>query len=131
MSDTPVTLTKEAKEFLIKSVKEEGKTAVKLSVVFGTDSQGVPRFKYELQTVDGPDEELDLGDGVTLIVDGNALPVLRGTSVEFKQQKDENGNVVQQGFIFDNPNVPAMGGGCSGCPSNAGGGCSTGGCSSE
>ena len=129
--ETPVTLTQEAKDFLVKSVKEQGKEAVRLSLVFGKDASGRGRFKYDLQIVNGKDVEFDIGEGVKFVVDGSCLELLNGTEADLKEGKSAEGDSVL-GFVFSNPNhLQPEGGGCSGCPSNKGGGCSSGGCGTE
>jgi len=130
MEEKPVVdITEEAKAFLINAMKDQGKDAVKLTLVFGRDAAGNPRFKYELQNIDGPDVELDLGEGIRFVVDGNIVPAVKGTKIDLKEGQNEKGEKVT-GFIFDNPNIPQPVSACGGCPSSNGeGGCSSGGCS--
>lgn len=127
-----VSISEEARDFLIESLESQGKNSAKLSLVFGRNSKGQGAAKYQLIAVEGPDVEVDLGNGKSFILDGSTLPLLKGTKIDLKEGEDEQGNKIT-GFVFENPNdlMPLFGGGCSGCPSNQQGGCSTGGCSTE
>ena len=122
-----VNISKEALEFLLKSLEAQGKDSVKMSLIVGRDQQGRPKLKYELQTIEGPDIAVDLGNGKSFVIDGNIVPAVRGTKIDVKEGEDANGNKVV-GFIFDNPNVPRPLSGCSGCSSNTESGCNSGGC---
>jgi Fe-S cluster assembly iron-binding protein IscA len=124
-----VTISQKALEFLLKSLEAQSKDSVKMSLIVGRDQNGSPRLKYELQTIEGPDVTIDLGNGKKFVIDGNIVPAVKGTKIDLKEGLDAEGNKVV-GFIFDNPNVPRPTSDCSGCPSSKGKGCSTGGCES-
>ena len=126
-----VELSEEAKEYLVNSLKAQGKAAAKLSMVFGRDAQGQVRFKHEVQAVNGPDLEFEMQDGIKFIIEGNAVPLVKGTKISLKEGKNQAGETVK-GLVFENPNMVQPGeGGCAGCPSNSDSGCSTGGCGTE
>ena len=55
-------------------------------------------------------------EGFKLIVDSGTLQYLKGVEIDFVGDNDENAR-----FVFNN--LQPMGGGCSSCGSNTGGGC--------
>lgn len=130
--ETILEISDEALSFLKSSLGSENKKAARLELIFGRDALGKGTVQYQLIAVEGPDLELDLGDDQSFIIDGSTLPLLRGTKIDLRSGEDALGNHIT-GFVFDNPNeiMPQTGGGCGGCPSNKGGGCSSGGCSTE
>lgn len=61
------------------------------------------------------------GEGFAIIIDANALGVLKGVEIDFS----DNG-VSGASFVFNNLTPPEAASGCGGCPSSSaqGGGCS-------
>ncbi len=65
---------------------------------------GCSGFMYDIQYVDtpGPDDVAVTDKGVTLFIDRASLPYLKGTVMDWREDRFETG------FVFDNPNATAL-----------------------
>lgn len=95
-----VSVTPAAAEHLRKALASRGLPAVRISV----KDSGCTGFKYVMDEVEGgeaSDLKLTLDNGVELYVDEAALPVIRGTEIDFQIEG------VNRTLKFNNPNVVA------------------------
>lgn len=69
-----------------------------------TKAAGCSGLKYMLDYVETPTDDdvaIDVA-GVTLFIDKQSLPYLKGLKMDWKEDKFETG------FVFDNPNAKAL-----------------------
>ena len=77
-----LTITEEAKDYLCSISKENNKDYV----AFGVRGGGCSGFSYLWGFSDGPlkeDELIDLGDGISLIVDGMSIMYTLGSKIDY------------------------------------------------
>ena len=69
-----------------------------------TKVAGCSGFMYDIGYVDepGPDDVAVTDKGVTLYIDRPSLPYLKGTVMDWREDRFETG------FVFDNPNATAL-----------------------
>ena len=97
-----ILLTEKAAAQIKKIVTESGLPAEETRLRVGVKGGGCSGFSYMLDLTEEPkgemDEELD-SNGVKILVDMKSLLYLDGTEIDFKDE------VMQQGFVFKNPNA--------------------------
>ena len=94
----PVTLDEAAREHFRRKLGEEHAAGIRL----GVKESGCTGYAYVLDTADGPrgdDLVLDFGEGVRLFVERAALPILRGTRIEYVREG------INRVLKFANPNA--------------------------
>ena len=98
--DTPVRVTDAAADHFRKRLDGAGKTAVRISV----KESGCTGFMYVMEEVDGgqdSDTAVDLDNGVTVLLDADAVDFLRGTEIDYAREG------INRTLRFRNPNVVA------------------------
>jgi iron-sulfur cluster assembly protein len=97
-----ILLTEKAAVQIKKIVTESGLPAEETRLRVGVKGGGCSGFSYMLDLTEEPkgdmDEELD-SHGVKILVDMKSLLYLEGTEIDFKDE------MMQQGFVFKNPNA--------------------------
>ena len=97
-SSSVMTLTSAAIDRLQHLISVRGKPSV--GVRIGVRSRGCSGLSYKLEYADHQlptDERIDV-EGVTVLIESNALLFLLGSEMDFVQEK------VNAGFVFRNPN---------------------------
>ena len=97
-----ILLTEKAASQIKKIVTESGLPAEETRLRVGVKGGGCSGFSYMLDLTEEPrgdmDEELE-SNGIKVLVDMKSLLYLDGTEIDFKDE------VMQQGFVFKNPNA--------------------------
>ncbi len=97
-----ILLTEKAATQIKKIVTESGLPAEETRLRVGVKGGGCSGFSYMLDLTEEPrgemDEELE-SNGIKVLVDMKSLLYLDGTEIDFKDE------VMQQGFVFKNPNA--------------------------
>ena len=97
-----ILLTEKAAAQIKKIVTESGLPADETRLRVGVKGGGCSGFSYMLDLTEEPqgemDEELEC-NGIKVLVDQKSLLYLSGTEIDFKDE------VMQQGFVFKNPNA--------------------------
>ena len=97
-----ILLTEKAASQIKKIVTESGLPAEETRLRVGVKGGGCSGFSYMLDLTEEPkgemDEELE-SNGIKVLVDMKSLLYLSGTEIDFKDE------VMQQGFVFKNPNA--------------------------
>ena len=97
-----ILLTEKAATQIKKIVTESGLPADETRLRVGVKGGGCSGFSYMLDLTEEPatdmDEELD-SYGIKILVDQKSLLYLSGTEIDFKDE------MMQQGFVFKNPNA--------------------------
>jgi len=97
-----ILLTEKAASQIKKIVQESGLPAEETRLRVGVKGGGCSGFSYMLDLTEEPrgemDEELE-SNGIKVLVDMKSLLYLDGTEIDFKDE------VMQQGFVFKNPNA--------------------------
>ena len=76
---------------------------------------GGAQYMLTLENEPNNDDVVNEYDGVRILVDGDAAPIMEGAQIDYVE------DLMRSGFVITNPNMPAAGG-CGG-----GGGCGCGG----
>ena len=79
------------------------KDEVKIGLRFGVRTSGCSGFAYVVELADcvGESDQVFESNGVKVVVDGESLPLVSGTEIDYTR-----GN-LSEAFVFDNPNVAA------------------------
>jgi iron-sulfur cluster assembly protein len=97
-----ILLTEKAASQIKKIVTESGLPADETRLRVGVKGGGCSGFSYMLDLTEEPkgemDEELE-SNGIKVLIDSKSLLYLEGTEIDFKDE------VMQQGFVFKNPNA--------------------------
>ncbi len=97
-----IVLTEKAASQIKKIVTESGLPAEETRLRVGVKGGGCSGFSYMLDLTEEPrgdmDEELEC-NGIKVLVDMKSLLYLDGTEIDFKDE------MMQQGFVFKNPNA--------------------------
>lgn len=96
----PLNVTAAAAEHFRRKLDVAGKQAVRISV----KESGCTGFMYVMEEVDegaSSDSALDLDNGVRVLVDADAVTLLRGTEVDLVREG------INRVLRFNNPNVVA------------------------
>lgn len=98
-----VTITEKAAAEILKIVQEQELDAGKVHLRVGVKGGGCSGFNYILdltEAVRDTDEVMEQ-HGVRVVCDPKSLLYLHGTIVDFKDE------IMQRGFVFQNPNASA------------------------
>ncbi len=97
-----ILLTEKAASQIKKIVQESGLPAEETRLRVGVKGGGCSGFSYMLDLTEEPrgemDEELE-SNGIKVLIDSKSLLYLEGTEIDFKDE------MMQQGFVFKNPNA--------------------------
>ncbi|MBM3959254.1 MAG: iron-sulfur cluster assembly accessory protein [SAR202 cluster bacterium] len=116
---TLITISEEASLKLQEVLKEEGTPEAFLRISLAPGGRGGVQYMLGLET-EAEDEDTIVDTGaVKVLLDSDCAPLMEGTSIDYVE------TMQRSGFVINNPNFPATGGGC-GCGSG-GGGCGGGG----
>lgn len=74
------------------------------------------QYMLTLESDANDDDVVNDYDGVRILVDGDAAPIMEGAQIDYVE------DLMRSGFVITNPNIPSAGGGCGS------GGCGNGGC---
>jgi iron-sulfur cluster assembly protein len=112
-TETLITITERAEEKLVSLLDRRGFPAPLLRA-FVAGMGGCSGYQYGLQLAERAEEgDLKIASGrITLIVDPDSAPLLRGAEIDFVE------DVMRSGFTISNPNAPA---GCD-CGARSGNG---------
>ena len=99
--DAPLRLTESAAKQVLEIVRREELDASKIRLRVGVKGGGCSGFSYLLDLTDAQkdSDEVFVQHGVTVIVDPKSLLYLSGVVVDFKS------DIMQSGFVFNNPNA--------------------------
>ena len=99
--DAPLRLTESAAKQVLEIVQREELDASKIRLRVGVKGGGCSGFSYLLDLTDAQkdSDEVFVQHGVTVIVDPKSLLYLSGVVVDFKS------DIMQSGFVFNNPNA--------------------------
>jgi len=101
-----IKITDEARSKVLDFMKQHGKEADHaLRVVVGGFGPGGFRYEFfldELQNLQPGDERVDLGGGLSALVDDKSKASLEGATIDWKE------TIEGAGFIVDNPNEPRL-----------------------
>lgn len=114
-STAVITVTSTASEKLRGILEEEGQSGAALRVIVVPNGHGA---QYMLALEEGAsDDDVVLHDeGVQVIADTDSAPLLQGAEIDYAE------GLMRSGFVINNPNIEASGGGCA-----CGGSCGCGG----
>jgi iron-sulfur cluster assembly protein len=101
VSNSPVILTELAAKEIQKIIADQELDATKVHLRVGVKGGGCSGFSYILdltETVKETDEVFE-AHGVRIICDPKSLLYLTGVTVDFKDE------LMQRGFVFNNPNA--------------------------
>lgn len=119
-NSTLLTITEGASAKLQEILKEEGTPEGYLRISLAPGGHGGVQYMLGLEeSVDEADTVVDTGK-VKVLLDSDSAPLMEGTAIDYVE------TLHRSGFVIDNPNFPAMGGGCA-CGGGGGGGCGGGG----
>jgi iron-sulfur cluster assembly protein len=118
-NSTLLTISEGASAKLQEILREEGTPDAYLRITLAPGGNGGVQYMLGLESeADEGDTVVDAG-GVKVLLDTDSAPLMEGTSIDYVE------TLHRSGFVIDNPNFPATGGGC-GC-GGGGGGCGAGG----
>lgn len=119
-----ITVTDLAAEKLAEVLAEEGQPGAMLRVIVVPNGHGA-QYMLSLEETLAEDDLVLYESGIRVIADEDSAPLLQGASIDYSE------GLMRSGFVIENPNIAATGGGCGsggcGCGSG-GGGCGGGGC---
>ena len=119
----PVTLTSLAVDKLKEIMEDQGEAGSALRILMVPAGQGV-QYMLSLEQDDTENDVAVHQDGIRLLLDRDTIHLLDGTSIDYHE------DLMRAGFVINNPNIVAAGGGCGsgacGC-GGGGGGCGGGG----
>jgi len=114
-----LTISDEASQKLQEILKEEGTPEAFLRISLAPGGHGGVQYMLGLETeAEAEDTIVDTG-AVKVLLDSDSAPLMEGTNIDYVETMERSG------FVINNPNFPAVGGGC-GC-GGGGGGCGGGG----
>ena len=95
-----VTLTHNAAEHVRRFTGGQPEAALRLAI----KRNGCSGFAYVVDVVGGPREGDTVfeSQGITVMVDPAALPLVDGTCIDYARQG------LNEGFVYDNPNVKSL-----------------------
>ena len=76
------------------------------------------QYMLTLESEASDDDVVNEYDGVRILVDGDAAPIMEGAQIDYVE------DLMRSGFVITNPNMPAVGGCGGGC--GCGGNCACG-----
>lgn len=121
-NSTLLTVSEGASAKLQDILKEEGTPEAYLRITLAPGGHGGVQYMLGLEeNVEEEDTVVDTGK-VKVLLDSDSAPLMEGTSIDYVE------TLHRSGFVIDNPNFPAMGGGGCAC---GGGGCGCGGRGAE
>ncbi len=91
-----IVLTDQARHRVIQLLTQEGLTGVRIRL----RTRGCSGLSYVMEYIDAPDsgdEVVDLGEGLSLFIQGKALLFLTGTEMDYQESP------TRSGFVFKNP----------------------------
>jgi len=116
----------------LKTILEEEQTQGAAIRVIMVPSGNGAQYMLTLESEPTADDIVNEYDGVRILIDGDAAPIMEGAQIDYVD------DFTRSGFIITNPNMPSSGGcgggggggcGCgSGGSGSGGGGCGSGGC---
>lgn len=113
-----LTISQGASAKLQEILREEGTPDAYLRITLAPWGHGGVQYMLGLETdAEEQDTVVDTG-GVKVLLDSDSAPLMDGTSIDYVE------TFQRSGFVIDNPNFPATGGGGCAC---GGGGCACGG----
>jgi iron-sulfur cluster assembly accessory protein len=119
-NSTLLTISEGASAKLQEILREEGTPDAFLRITLAPGGHGGVQYMLGLETeAEEADTVVETG-AVKVLLDSDSAPLMEGTSIDYVE------TFQRSGFVIDNPNFPAMGGGCA-CGGGGGGGCGGGG----
>jgi len=125
-TDQLVTISESANLKLKELLNEHSDQGSYLRMMIMPNSQGGYQYALGIEETEGDGDLLVDGTGdIKVLIDSNAVELIKGTEVDYVD------GLMRSGFVISNPNLPASsgGGGCGGggggcgCGSGGGGGC--------
>ena len=123
-----IDVTAPAVEKLRTILEEEQTPGSAIRVIMVPSGHGA-QYMWTLESEPRADDVVNEYDGVRILIDGDAAPIMEGAQIDYVD------DFTRSGFIITNPNMPSSGGGCGsggcgcgsgGCGSGGGGGCACG-----
>ena len=135
-TDQLVTISESANLKLKELLNEHSDQGSYLRMMIMPDSNGGYQYALGIEETEGDGDLLVDGTGdIKVLIDSNAVELIKGTEVDYVD------GLMRSGFVISNANLPVSsgGGGCGsggcGCGSGGGGGCGSsgggGGCGSD
>ena len=117
-TDQLVTISDSANLKLKELLNEHSDQRSYLRMMIMPNSQGGYQYALGIEETEGDGDLLVDGTGdIKVLIDSNAVELIKGTEVDYVD------GLMRSGFVINNPNfAPAEGGGCG-----SGGGCACGG----
>ena len=127
-TDQLVTISESANLKLKELLNEHSDQGSYLRMMIMPDSNGGYQYALGIEETEGDGDLLVDGTGdIKVLIDSNAVELIKGTEVDYVD------GLMRSGFVISNANLPVSsgGGGCGsggcGCGSGGGGGCGSGG----
>jgi len=94
-------------------MEEEGENGSSLRIQVMPGAHGGAQYSLSLEDAEQSEDKVIQTNGVQLLVDSESLTLLEGSEIDYVD------GLMRSGFVINNPNFVAEGGGCA-CGGNCG-----------